>query len=198
MNKLKPDFYLRDTITVAKDLIGCFLVRKTKSGVIIGRIDETEAYIGTIDKACHAYDNKRTKRTEPLFNQGGIAYIYLIYGMYYCLNAVTEEKDFPAAVLIRSAEIIDGREAAIFNRYGKTESELTKNQKINLSNGPGKLCRAFNVEKDLNCESLSGDELFICDEIEHHKKTTSKIVSSKRIGIDYAEEAKDFLWRFNG
>ena len=198
MKKLPIYFYIQDTLTVAKKLIGCFLVRKIYNKYIIGRINETEAYIGSIDKACHAYPNKLTKRTYPLFCRGGIAYIYLIYGIYYCLNVVTENKNIPAAVLIRGVEILDGVEQASINRYKLSYTSLSKYQLINLSNGPGKLCKCFDIDKRLNQESLLSENLFICNKINSRTKQVDKITENKRIGIDYAEEAKDFLWRFNG
>lgn len=198
MKKLTKSFYLNDTLTVAESLVGCYLVRNTDKGMIVGRINETEAYIGGIDKACHAYNGKRTQRTEPLFQDGGIAYIYLIYGMYYCLNFVAEPKHVPCAVLIRGCDIVEGLDLASLNRYGKEAGELTKNQLKNISNGPGKLCRAFDIDKNLNYEDLTNNNLFVCEEILSHLKEVKTIEKTKRINIDYAEEAVDFLWRFTG
>lgn len=157
------------------------------------KITETEAYIGSIDKACHAYKNKKTKRTEIMFNEGGYAYIYLIYGMYYCMNIVTGEKDNPCAVLIRGGIIENEIDEMSILRYGKKYSELSKYQIKNFSNGPGKLCKAMNITKELNKENLLNDVLYICDD---GKNIKYDIKEGKRINIDYAEEAKDFLWRF--
>lgn len=198
MKKLDRKFYKKDVLHVAKELVGCFLVREYNSKRIIGRINEVEAYDGDIDKACHAYGNKRTKRTNTLFGEGGIAYVYFIYGMYNCLNVVTGKKDSAAAVLLRGVEIIEGEDLASCNRYGEPLDELTKAQRRNLSNGPGKLCRALHIDRTFDCESLLGDQLYICKEIDTHKKAVTKIEASMRIGIDYAEEAVDFLWRFTG
>ena len=198
MKKLDPEFYRNEALSVARELIGCFLVRECDAGRIIGRINEVEAYDGVIDKACHAYDNKRTARNEPLFRSGGIIHVYLIYGMYNCLNVVTGGKDCPEAVLLRGVEVVDGLELAVCNRYGKRADELTKQQMKNLSNGPGKLCRALSVDKSFDYESLQGDRLYICEQIGNHAKQVHAIEANKRIGIDYAEEAVDFLWRFTG
>lgn len=108
MEKLTRDFYNRDTVTVARDLLGNYLVRVLDGETLVCRITETEAYVGRCDKACHAYGYKRTARTETLFAKPGTAYIYLIYGMYNCLNFVTEPEGEPAAVLIRGLEAVSG------------------------------------------------------------------------------------------
>ena len=196
MHKLPLDFYQRDTLYVAPALIGCFLVRQTEKQMIIGRIKETEAYIGPHDKACHAYQNKYTERTKPMFASGGIAYVYFVYGKYHCLNVVTEAEGMPCAVLIRSVEIVAGLETAAQNRYQKNLPDLSAVQLKNMSNGPGKLCQAFAISRKLNQESLQKEKLFICDQIMDLEKETGIIEAGKRIGIAYAEEAQDFLWRF--
>ena len=198
MKKLAPAFYRHDALSVARNLIGCFLVRECDEGRIIGRINEVEAYDGVIDKACHAYDNKRTARNEPLFQSGGIAHVYFIYGMYNCLNVVTGLEDCAEAVLLRGIEIVEGLDLAAGNRYGTRAADLKKQQMKNLSNGPGKLCRALAVDRTFDYESLQGDRLYICEHIGRHSKDVHAIEASKRIGIDYAEEAVDFLWRFTG
>ncbi|MCX7904366.1 MAG: DNA-3-methyladenine glycosylase [Caloramator sp.] len=189
--KLPVDFYSRDTITVAKELLGKLLVRNINGNKLVGKIVEVEAYLGPIDKACHSYNFRRTQRNEVMYGPPGIAYVYFIYGMYYCLNFVTEKEGMPCAVLIRALEPIEGFDIMALNRFGKTYSELTKSQKRNLTNGPGKLCRAFNIDKALNGHSLLSDEIYVLDNQEDFE-----IVAGKRIGIDYAEEAKDFEWRF--
>jgi len=189
--KLPVEFYSRDTITVAKDLLGKLLVRNINGNKLIGKIVEVEAYLGPIDKACHSYNFKRTQRNEVMYGPPGIAYVYFIYGMYYCLNFVTEKEGIPCAVLIRALEPIEGLDTMALNRFGKTYSELTKSQRKNLTNGPGKLCRTFNIDKSLNGHSLLSDEIYVLDNLEDFE-----IVADKRIGIDYAEEAKDYEWRF--
>ena len=189
--KLSVDFYNRDTLKVARDLLGKKLVRKIEEEFLIGKIVEVEAYIGPIDKACHSYNFKKTKRNEVMFGPPGTAYVYFIYGMYHCLNVVTEPEGMPCAVLIRALEPLQGFDKLAENRFGKKYDELNSYQRKNLTNGPGKLCKAFSIDKKLNGVSLLNDELYILDINE-----SFEIVSDKRIGIDYAEEAKDFEWRF--
>lgn len=191
--KLKEEFYYRDSLIVAKELLGKILVHRSTEGALFGKIVETEAYRGPMDKAAHSYNNKRTARTEVMFGEAGRAYVYLIYGMYNCMNVVCEQVGIPQAVLIRAVEPLEGFDAMSFNRYGMTYAELSKNKKINLSNGPGKLCKAMAIDRSLNGVNLLEDRLFI---LAGDKLKEESIVHSKRIGIDYAEEAKDFLWRF--
>ncbi|WP_053954951.1 DNA-3-methyladenine glycosylase [Inediibacterium massiliense] len=184
--KLDESFYRKDALILAKDLLGKILVRKIDNHFIECKIVETESYIGPLDKGCHAYNNKRTKRTEVMFWRGGHAYIYMIYGMYYCLNIVAANKDEPQAVLIRGVEPLNEFEILKENR--KIKSKHLKD----LTNGPGKLCDALNITKELNgYDMVAKDELYIKD---NHEKV--EIVSAKRINIDYAEEYKDKLWRF--
>lgn len=196
LHKLPLEFYQRETLNVAEDLMGCFLVRETNQGRIIGRITEGEAYLGINDKASHAYGERRTKRTAPLYAAGGIAYIHLIYGMYHCFNVVTEQSDIPQSVLLRGIEVLEGFDLASMNRFGIPYENLSKSQLKSFTNGPGKLCKALSIDTSFNEVSMLGDELYLCDEIEGIHKSSSKIARSKRIGIDYAEEAKEFLYRF--
>jgi DNA-3-methyladenine glycosylase len=170
---LPKNFFNRDTLKVAQELLGCVLVRKIGNKIIRGMITETEAYKGKKDLASHA-SKGRTPRTELMFGEAGRAYIYLIYGMYYCLNIVTEKKDYPAAVLIRSVKIenID---------YKKT-------------NGPGKVCRELKIGKELNGWDITrGEKIWI----ERGIKVPSKnIKKAKRVGVDYAQHCREYLWRF--
>lgn len=197
-HKLEKSFHLRDTLAVARDLIGCFLVRYTQQGVIVGRINEAEAYLGVDDKASHSYGGRRTPRTRPLYAEGGIAYVHMLYGIHYNINVVTREEDVPCGVLLRGADILEGIGLAANNRYGLPFDALDKARKKNLCNGPGKLCKAFAIGKELNWEDLSGERLFLCDAIGHHHKQVGAVATGPRIGIGYAEEAKDFPWRFTG
>ncbi|SHI16811.1 DNA-3-methyladenine glycosylase [Sporanaerobacter acetigenes] len=190
--KLERDFYIRDTQTVARELLGKVLVHNVNGKIFSGKIVETEAYLGIIDKAAHSYGGKRTKRVEIMYGPPGRAYIYLIYGMYYCFNVVTKEEGTPEAVLIRGLEPIDGISLMAKNRFNKELSQLTNAQLKNLTNGPGKLCQAMELDKRLNGEDLCGDTLYI----EERKVESFNIINTKRIGIDYAEEAKDFLYRY--
>ena len=192
MKKLERDFYARDTLTVARELLGNYIVRVWNGEKLICRITETEAYIGRCDKACHAYNYKRTPRTETLFAQPGTAYIYLIYGMYNCLNFVTEAEGEPAAVLIRGLEVVSGEETIKRLRYPKSSGELTPYQRKNFLNGPGKLCKGLSLDRSSNGTDLTGDTLYVVRSGEIPKQ----IFTSPRIGIDYAEEAVHFPWRF--
>lgn len=192
MEKLTRDFYDRDTITVAQELLGNYLVRVWNGEKLVCRITETEAYIGRSDKACHAYGYKRTARTETLFAKPGTAYIYLIYGMYNCLNFVTEPEGEPAAVLIRGLEAVAGYETLKHLRYPNHSGQLTAYQTKNFLNGPGKLCKALSLDRSCNGIDLVGDMLYVIRSGEMPKN----INSGRRIGIDYAEEAVHFPWRF--
>ena len=184
---LTEEFYRQDALTVARELVGNKLVRKIGDEKIVSKIVETEAYMGPEDKASHAYNNKRTKRTETMFGEGGIAYIYLIYGMYHCFNVVTASKGKPEAVLIRAVEPLNGVEIMRANREIKSKKEE------DLTNGPGKLCQALEIDRSLNGIKLIKDnELYIEDVVE----SNYEIKKGKRINIDYAEEYKDKLWRF--
>ena len=152
--KLSKLFYDRDTCQVAQDLLGKYLVRVQNGIPLVVRIQETEAYVGPMDKACHAYNYRRTARTETLFAPPGTAYIYLIYGMYHCLNFVTEPEGTPCAVLLRGGAARAGIAQMAQNRYGRSPDELTPYQRKNFLNGPGKLCKALSLTKAQNGISL--------------------------------------------
>jgi len=192
MKKLSRDFYNRDTITVAQELLGKHLVHKVHGEELVGKIVEVEAYKGPLDKAAHSYNNRRTSRNEVMYGEAGYAYVFIIYGMYDCMNVVTAEKEKPEAVLIRALEPVRGIEKMAAHRFGKELTELNKREYKNLTNGPGKLGKAMRITRELNGEDLLGDRLYITEG--HSEKL--EIVTSKRIGIDYAEEAIDFPWRF--
>ena len=193
MKKLDRSFYNRDTLIVARELLGKYIIHKEEGKEQIGKIVEAEAYKGVMDKAAHSYQNKRTKRTEIMFGPPGYAYVFLIYGMYPCMNIVTEEKGNPCAVLLRAIEPIEGMEDMSKRRFNKVYDELSKSQKLQISNGPGKLCMALDITMKHYGLDLCKDELFIC---EGNQKENIKIQEDKRINIDYAEEAADYLWRF--
>ena len=199
MARLSREFYNRDTVEVAQQLLGKYLVRMLDGEALVGRITETEAYIGRCDKACHAYNYRKTERTSTLFMAPGHAYVYLIYGMYNCLNFVTEPEDEPAAVLIRAVEPVIGIDTIRQLRFG--DKPLTSYRLKNFMNGPGKLCKGFSLTKRENGLDLTGETLFVCDSpadigLPFPKVSPERICSGPRIGIDYAEEAKDFPWRF--
>lgn len=194
MDPLLPKFYHRETLEVAPDLLGKYLVRNIHGQQLVGKIVEVEAYKGPIDKGAHSYNYKRTPRTEAMFGPPGHAYIYLIYGMYYCLNIVTEVEGEPCGVLIRAIEPIEGVDYMAILRYKKSLAEITRGQQKNLTNGPGKLCMAMNITKEQYQWPLWEKDFYIA---EGEEIAPSQIVRSKRINIDYAEEAKDFLWRYS-
>ncbi len=193
MKKLTEDFFTRDALTVGRELIGKYLVREIDNEKIIVKITETESYLGDIDKACHAYGGKITDRTKTFYMNGSTIYVYLIYGMYYCFNIITDTTNKPSAVLIRGAEPVENIEKLSLLRYNKPYKELTVYQKKNFLNGPGKLCKGLNIDKSFNEKSILSNYIYILDNKDFD---TSLVKTGKRINIDYAEEAKDFLWRF--
>ncbi|KKP68865.1 MAG: hypothetical protein UR66_C0003G0130 [Candidatus Moranbacteria bacterium GW2011_GWE1_35_17] len=187
MKKLTYKFFNRKTALVARELLGKVLIYKNKDQIISGIIVETEAYVGPKDLASHASRGK-TPRNEVMFGEAGHWYIYLIYGFYNCLNIVTEEKNYPAAVLIRAVEPLEGISLMEINR---------KTKKLeNLTSGPGKLCQAFGIDKNLNHISALNKKspLFIGDI--GTKIPKSKIIKTTRIGVDYAGKWKDKKLRF--
>lgn len=164
-------FFNRPTLTVARSLVGKYLVREHGKGTIAGKIIEVEAYIGSNDKACHA-SKGRTGRTDVMFGPAGVAYVYLIYGMYHCLNVVTEREEFPAAVLIRAVEV-DGE----------------------LIDGPGRLCRTLEIDRSLHRLDLTmGRSLWLEDR--GIDVPRGRVGRFPRIGVDYAGEWAKKLWRF--
>jgi DNA-3-methyladenine glycosylase len=170
--KLPVSFYSRETLVVARDLLGMHLVRETPQGRQIGRIVETEAYKGPKDLAAHSARG-RTRRTEVMFGPPGHAYVYLIYGFWYCLNVVTAAEGTPHAVLIRALEPV----------AGVTQS----------THGPGLLCRAMHIDRNLNATSLLGEDLWIERPARYRPPRVSR---SARIGVDYAGDWALRPWRF--
>lgn len=164
-------YFNRPTVTVARSLIGKYLVRVIDGCTLAGKIVEVEAYIGSQDKACHA-SKGRTQRTDVMFGPAGVAYVYLIYGMYHCLNVVTEREEFPSAVLIRAIEI-NGE----------------------LIDGPGRLCRALQIDRRLNRADLTtGESVWFEDRgvlVEN-----ADVGNHPRIGVDYAGKWAKKPWRF--
>ncbi len=168
---LPRSYFNHSTVQVARSLIGKYLVRVIDGRILAGKIVEVEAYVGSKDRACHA-SKGRTQRTEVMFGPAGVAYVYLIYGMYHCLNVVTEREEFPSAVLIRAIEI-DGE----------------------LIDGPGRLCRALEIDRRLNLVDLTiGESLWFEDRgISVRKRDVG---THPRIGVDYAGKWAEKLWRF--
>jgi DNA-3-methyladenine glycosylase len=182
---LERKFYHRDTLRVARELLGKKLVRQINGFELSGVIVETEAYSGGEDSACHAHRGK-TPRNAVMFGEPGHAYVYFTYGMHYMLNLVTEAAENPCAVLIRAVLPLTGIEQMEDHR---------KRKGADLTNGPAKLCQALSIDKSLNGWDLTcGKELWV----EDYKKIPAKsIITTPRIGIDYSKKKdRDALWRF--
>ena len=184
--KMNHSFFRKDTVELARNLLGCLLVHGTPDGVAAGMIVETEAYVGGVDKACHAYRN-RSERTEIMYGDGGFAYVYFIYGMHHCFNVVTGPAGEGNAVLIRALEPVIGLD--LMRKRRQT------NQLQILCNGPGKVCQALAITKgeyglDL-CDPASPLRL-----VRFRYIPDNRIASSPRINVAYAEEAAAWPWRF--
>lgn len=187
-DKLPEDFYRqKNTPLVAKQLLGKVLISNIDGVCTAGRIIETEAYHGKNDKASHAFQGRRTARTEVMFNKGGIAYVYLCYGIHQLFNVVTGEKDIPAAVLIRALEPLFGMDTML-HRLQKSSIDHS------LTRGPGNLSRALGIQKRHSGISLQGPELFITDDGCKLSKTSIGI--TPRIGVDYAGADAALPYRF--
>ncbi len=193
MKRVDRAFYNRDSLIVAQELLGKVLVHEIDGHKMAARIVETEAYRGVEDKAAHSYGGKRTPRVEVMYGGPGFSYVFMIYGMYNCFNIVANEEGNPQAVLIRAAEPVDGLDSMAWNRFKKPYSQLTGSQILGLTNGPGKLCKALLIDRTVNGGDLCGNKLYLEEDMKEEKR---QIVSAKRVGIDYAGEAKDYPWRF--
>lgn len=182
-NKLNKDFYLQDTLVVAQQLLGKYLYRKYKAQYLVGKIVETEAYKDN-DPASHAFKGK-TRRNEVMFWEGGHLYVYFTYGMHYCCNVVTEKEGSGCAVLIRAVEPVEGLDTMIKLR------KFNGAKIYDLTNGPAKLCQAFNITKKDNGKYLNDEEIFIVDSEINLKNLI--IGRSQRIGI---KEGIEKQWRY--
>lgn len=257
--RLRREFFTRDGLTVAKELLGKILVHETSVGVIRGVITEVESYMGVNDKGSHTYGGRRTERTEPMFHIGGTSYVYFTYGMYFCMNITSGQEGDPQAVLIRSVEPADeeskermlllrtqvAQEKALKRKVSKQQKEmcrwqersqvgaeivngvghatkvevellghtemsaefeplveLTERERLkmhrdllkHLADGPGKMCIAMGITKaDNDVDMIESNSFYVTEGIEIRSE---EIKLGKRIGIDYAEEAADYLWRF--
>lgn len=188
MQKLDKAFYEReDVVKIAKQLIGKVLVTNFEGAVTSGRIVETEAYNGTVDKASHAYNNRRTKRTEIMFGEGGNAYVYLCYGIHHLFNVVTNVKDVPHAVLIRGIEPLEGIETML-ERMKKTKLDFS------IGRGPGNVSKALGIATHHTGNTLFGKDIYIADD--GFKIPAKNIIASPRIGVDYAAEDALLPYRF--
>ena len=186
--KLPQNYYLNpDVVALAKDLIGKILYANINGEISAGIITETEAYEGITDKASHAYNNKRTPRTETMYCKGGVSYVYLIYGMYHLFNVVTNQKDVPHAVLIRAIYPYKNLPLILKRRQAKKWHK-------NLLNGPGKLTIGLGINQQHNGLNLTQNKIWIEDK--NIKIPQSKIKTTPRIGIDYAEEDALLPYRF--
>lgn len=189
---LPPSFYRRPADEVARDLLGRYLVHELDGERLVLRLVETEAYLGAPDRASHAWGGRRTPRNESLYLPGGHAYVYFIYGMHFCLNAVTGEADIGSAVLLRAGEPVEGEERMRENR-GWTRPPRPGD----LAGGPGKLCQALAVGRGLDGVRLDQPPLRITrGEPAVSEKTGEQIVTGPRIGVDYAGEAAAWPLRF--
>ncbi|WP_339221491.1 DNA-3-methyladenine glycosylase [Paenibacillus sp. FSL H8-0332] len=188
---LQPELYKLAAVEAAPRLLGQHLVRRTEDGDIRCRIVETESYGGAEDKGSHAYGGRRTARTEVMFSAGGAVYIYLIYGMYHCLNVVTAAEDEPHAVLIRAVEPLTEKDAELMAAY----RGVAVRKPADLSGGPGKLCRALRIDKSLNNSRFDlPDGLLSIEQGEDPESLD--IVEAPRINIPYAGDYAERPWRF--
>jgi DNA-3-methyladenine glycosylase len=184
---LQKSFYQQDIITVASELLGKILVHESKEGKTAGKIVETEAYLGPEDRAAHSSEGRRTARNEVMYGQKGHAYVYFIYGLYYCFNVTAGNvPGKPEAVLIRALEPVAGEEIMAKRRGRQVKAS-------NLTNGPSKLCMAMDISKTQNRTDLTAPPLFIEDA---SVVPENNIVDTTRIGVDYSGEWKNKRWRF--
>ncbi len=185
---LPRSFYQQDVITASKVLLGKILVHECSEGTTEGRIVETEAYRGPEDRAAHSYGGRRTERNEVMYGEKGHAYVYFIYGMYFCFNITAGNVvGKPEAVLLRALEPVAGQEL-MMKRRGSVTGKV-----LNLTNGPGRLCMAMAISKAENKLDLTSSALYIKDA---PAVAEEDIVAATRIGVDYAGEWKDMPWRF--
>ncbi|MGZ8556883.1 MAG: DNA-3-methyladenine glycosylase [Chitinophagaceae bacterium] len=188
MKKLALDFYRRENVLqIAEELMGKLLVTNKKGIITSGRIVECEAYNGFPDKASHAFDGRRTNRNEVMYGAGGIAYVYLCYGIHHLFNVVTHFKDTPHAVLIRSLEPAKGMQDMLL-RTGKKQIDNT------LTRGPGNVSKALGIFTSDSGTLLTGNKIFLADDGFIYSK--KEIFTSPRIGVDYAGKDALLPYRF--
>jgi DNA-3-methyladenine glycosylase len=190
LKKLPRSFYERPTLTVARELLGKYIVRHHRGTKFVGRIVETEAYRGKLDPAAHTYRGK-TKRNEVMYWGGGHLYVYFTYGMHFCANVVTGGKESGEAVLIRALEPLEGIEAMVKNRAGTRKVKTPPGSLLyNLTNGPARLCEALSIRREQNGTNLLGNEIYLLDA---PPLTATEVTRSTRVGITNGKEKK---WRF--
>lgn len=187
-SKLPLSYYLnQDVLFLAKDLLGKVLFTEINGDITAGIIVETEAYFGVVDKASHAYGGRRTERTETLYSQGGISYVYLCYGIHHLFNVVTSVDGEPHAVLVRAIEPLVGQEIMELRRNMPAE-------KVAISSGPGSAAKALGIDRSFNKKDLTENEIWVED---HGIRYTSEdIIAGPRIGVAYAQEDALLPWRF--
>lgn len=187
---LKKSFYLRtDVLKIAQELLGKVIVTNIEGKTAAAKIVETEAYRPPDDKACHAYNNRRTTRTETMFQEGGKSYVYLCYGIHHLFNVVTAPAETAHAVLIRGVEPLEGIETMLERRkFSKIKPQL--------SAGPGTLGKALGITTALNNVDLTSNKSPIRIEDRGIIIPEKDIIKGKRIGVDYAAECADWQWRF--
>ncbi len=187
--KLPPPFYRRPAEEVARDLLGRYLVRELAGERLVLRLVETEAYLGAPDRASHAWAGRRTPRNESLYLPGGNAYVYFIYGMHYCLNAVTGEAGVGSAVLLRAGEPVEGEGRMVENR-----GWAARVRPGDLAGGPGKICQALAAGRELDGVPLDRPPLYVT---RGEPAGSAEIVAGPRIGVAYAGEAALWPLRFS-
>ena len=188
MQKLSKNFYHReDVITISKELLGKILITNFNKNLTSGMIVETEAYAGLTDKASHAYNGKRTPRTKTMYESGGVAYVYLCYGIHHLFNIVTNVKNIPHAVLIRAIQPQKGLNIML-NRRAKTKKTFS------LTAGPGSLSKALGISIKKSGISLLSNHIWVEDQ--NISLKNRDIIASPRVGVQFAEEDAKNHWRF--
>jgi DNA-3-methyladenine glycosylase len=187
MQKLSTDFYERDDVAqIAKDLLGKYIITTVDQQYTVGRIVETEAYAGIIDKASHAYNNRRTARTEVMFGPAGVSYVYLCYGIHHLFNVVCNVKDKPDAVLIRGIEPVEGINVML-RRFNKEKADRS------IGRGPGNVSKALGISTQHTGLQLQSKQIWLAED---NTPSSFNILASPRIGVDYAAEHAKWLYRF--
>lgn len=187
MQKLGVDFYNRDDVAqIAKELLGKYIITKFDQAYTVGRIVETEAYAGIIDKASHAYNNRRTARTEVMFGEPGVSYVYLCYGIHHLFNVVCNVKGKPDAVLIRGIEPVEGVNTML-QRFNKEKADSS------IGRGPGNVSKALGISTQHTGLQLQSKQIWLAED---NSPSPFNIMTSPRIGVDYAAEHAQWLYRF--
>ena len=200
-NVLPADFYARDGLTFARELVGKTLVHRVDGCELCGIITETEAYMGVTDPASHAFGGRMTERTKTMYLRGGFAYVYRIYGIYLCMNITAGAEGSAEAVLIRGVMPLCGTEEmyARYRKYSRkknlpdTAENMSTADLYRCTSGPGKLCIAMGITMSENRADMTSDGFFVRDD----GYAPAKLLASPRIGIDYAGEAAFWPWRFH-